>query len=152
MKRLMIMAAIGGQLMAAAQPALAAEFAEQRTQQMGAFAGLRVRMPLDGHVEQRQLRAGLALAPAMHSRAMNGESRLRIGEGLELGLAGDEPVHLSLAGTPVSQLARGPAGPDGRRMGVSTLGWIAIGIGAAAIIVVGAAALCASDHDCLPSE
>ena len=152
MKKLMIMALLGSQLMTVAQPAFAAELTENRTQQMGAFAGLRLRVPLDGNLQQRQVRAGLAVAPLMHSRAMNGETRLRIGEGVELGITGREPVQLSLAGTPVNRLAQGPAGPDGRRMGISTIGWIAIGIGAAAIIIVGAAALCASDHDCLPSE
>ena len=152
MKKLMIMALLGGQLMTVAQPAFAAELTENRTQQMGAFAGLRLRVPLDGNLQQRQVRAGLAVAPLMHSRAMNGETRLRIGEGVELGITGREPVRLSLAGTPVNRLAQGATGPDGRRMGISTIGWIAIGIGAAAIIIVGAAALCASDHDCLPSE
>ena len=152
MKRLMIMALLGAQLMTVAQPAFAAELTENRTQQMGAFAGLRLRVPLDGNVQHRQVRAGLAVAPMMHSRAMNGETRLRIGEGVELGITGREPVRLSLAGTPVNRLAQGATGPDGRRMGISTIGWIAIGIGAAAIIIVGAAALCASDHDCLPSE
>ena len=119
---------------------------------MGAFAGLRLRVPIDGIAEQRQVRAGLAVSPVMHSRAISGESQLRIGEGLELGIAGDQPIRLSLGGTPVSQLAQGPAGPDGRRVGISTIGWIAIGVGVAAVIVVGAAALCASDHDCIPSE
>ena len=152
MKKLTIAALVAGQLLASAQPAFAAELTENRTQQMGAFAGLRLRVPLDGNVQQRQVRAGLAVAPMMHSRAMDGQTRLRIGEGVELGITGREPVRLSLAGTPVNRLAQGAAGPDGRRMGVSTIGWIAIGIGAAAIIIVGAAALCASDHDCLPSE
>jgi hypothetical protein len=152
MKRLTLAVLVAGQLLAAAQPAFAAELTEHRTREMGAFAGLRLRMPLDGNVQQRQLRAGLTVAPTMHSRTMNGESRMRIGEGLELGLTGDQPARVSLGGIPVSQLAQGPAGPDGRRMGVSTIGWIAIGLGAAAVIVVGAAALCSADSDCLPSE
>ena len=152
MKILTMTALIAAQMLAFVQPAGAAELTEARTQQMGGFAGLRLRVPMDGNAEQRQIRAGLTVAPVMQSRTMSGESQVRIGEGLELGIAGDQPIRLSLAGTPVSQLAQGPAGPDGRRMGISTIGWIAIGVGVAAVIVVGAAVLCASDHDCLPSE
>lgn len=152
MKRLMIAALLGAQTAAAAQPALAAELAEGRSQQAGAFAGLRLRMGLDGTADQRRLRAGLTVAPTLHSRTADGAVHLRIGEGLELGVAERERVRLSLAGTPVNRLAQGGTGPDGQRLGVSTLGWIAIGVGAAVVIVVGAAAICASDHDCLPSE
>ena len=152
MKKLMIAALLGGQAMVAAQPAFAAELAESRSQQSGAFAGLRVRMALDGSAQQRRVRAGLTLAPTLHSRTATGETRLRIGEGIELGIVGREPVRLSLGGTPVNRLAQGAAGPEGQRLGVSTIGWIAIGVGVAAVIVVGAAVICASDHDCLPSE
>ena len=129
MKYPTIAALLAAQILAAAQPAYAAELTEHRTQQMGAFAGVRVRMPLDGDARQRQLRAGLAVAPTLQSRTAGGETRTRIGEGIELGINGDDRVRLSLAGTPVSRLAQGEAGPEGRRAGVSTLGWIAIGAG-----------------------
>lgn len=129
MKKLTIAALIAGQLMTTAAPAVAAELTEARTQQMGGFAGLRVRLPLDGRAGERQLRAGLAVAPVMQTRTLEGEMRTRIGEGLELGVTSREPVRLSVAGTPVSQLAQGPVGPDGQRLGVSNVGWIAIGAG-----------------------
>lgn len=129
MKKLTIAALIAGQLMTTAAPAVAAELTEARTQQMGGFAGLRVRLPLDGRAGERQLRAGLAVAPVMQTRTLEGEMRTRIGEGLELGVTGREPVRLSVAGTTVSQLAQGPVGPDGQRLGVSNVGWIAIGAG-----------------------
>ncbi len=129
MKKLTIATLIAGQLMTTAAPAVAAELTEARTQQMGGFAGLRVRLPLDGRAGERQLRAGLAVAPVMQTRTLEGEMRTRIGEGLELGVTGREPVRLSVAGTPVSQLAQGPVGPDGQRLGVSNVGWIAIGAG-----------------------
>ncbi len=149
MKKLTMAAVVAAQLSIAAQPALAADLTENSRQQMGAFAGFRMRVPLDGYAQQRRIRAGLAVAPSMHSRAMNGESRLTMGEGLELGIAGDESVRLSLGGTPVSQLVRGSTGPGGERAGVSTLGWIAIGVGAALVITAVAGAL-AVDHilDC----
>ena len=152
MKGLTIAALIAGQALAGAQPAQAAELTENRTQQMGAFAGLRLRMPLDSEARQRRLRAGLTLAPTMHSRSASGESRMRMGEGLELGLAGDEPVRLSLGGTPVSRLVQGPAGPDGRRAGVSTVGWIAIGVGTVVLLYGGLLFLIAENSDCDPGE
>ena len=135
MKRLMMTALVAGHLIASTQPAFGAELTEQRSREMGAFAGLRLRVPLDGDDRQRQWRAGLAIAPVMYSRSMSGESRMRIGEGLALDLSGDQPARLSLAGTPVSQLAQGPLGPDGRRLNASTGEWIAIGAGAVVVLL-----------------
>jgi len=151
-KKLMIATLVSAQLGCVASPAMAAELGSAQDQRPGAFGGLRLRLPLDGPRRNQRLRAGLTLAPTLRIQDADGASRLRFGEGLEFGISGREPARLSLGGVPVNQLARGPAGPDGRRMGVSTLGWIGIGVGAAVIIVVGAAALCVSDHDCLPSE
>jgi hypothetical protein len=133
MKTLTIASALAAQLLAVARPAMAAELAETRNEQMGAFGGVRVRVPLDGHAGEQGVRAGLTLAPTLHSRDVRGHSRMRIGEGLELGLNGDDRVRLSLAGTPVSRLVQGPAGPDGRRAGISPIGWVAIGVGVAAV-------------------
>jgi hypothetical protein len=154
MKRSIVAALIAGQVLAAAQPAMAADFTSAQEQRAGAFAGLRLRMPLDG-ARHRQIRAGFALAPTLGTRGINGDSRLRIGEGLELGITGRQPVRLLFAGQDVRRLgaAQGAEGQEGeRRGGPSTLGWIAIGVGAAVVIVVGAAALCISDSDCVPSE
>ena len=140
MKTVTIAALIAGQTLAAA-PGFAAELEEAPNQQLAAFGGLRVRVPLDGSSSQRRIRAGLALAPALHTRSIGGDTRLRIGDGLELGLAENKPLRLSLAGRPVSRLGQDLAGPDGRRMGVSTVGWIAIGVGVAAVVVLGGIAL-----------
>ena len=148
MKAVMIAAILGGQAMIAAQPALAAELTDGRTQQMGAFAGLRMRMPLDGTAQQRRIRAGLTLAPTMHSRSADGAVRMRMGEGLELGLSGDSPVRLSIAGTPVSRLAQGPAAPDGAKAGISTLGWVAISVGVIAVTVFALGQLCVDGEIC----
>ena len=153
MKHLTIAALLGAQLAVAAQPALAADLTETRTHHPGAFAGLRVHVPLDGNTRQRQIRAGLTVAPTLHSRTAGGESRLRIGEGVELGVNGSGPVRFSLAGTPVNRLAPGGTGPDGQRLGVSTLGWIAIGVGAAVVIGLGAGYLWLEDAlDCDPGD
>ncbi len=153
MKSLAMTGLIAAQLLTTAQPALAADLTDTRTHQTGVFAGVRLRVALDGATERQPLRAGLAVAPTVQSRSIaGGEVRTRFGEGLELGVRGGEPIRLSLAGTPVSQLAQGPRGPEGERAGVSTLGWIAIGVGALVTIVVVASAICLSDNDCIPSE
>jgi hypothetical protein len=134
-----------------AQPASAAELPSDRgtaATQVGTFAGARVRVPLGGHREKAQ--AGLALTSTVRSGA-TGE--LRFAKGAELGFASDDTaIRLTLGGTPVSRLAQGGEGPGGRRQGVSTLGWIAIGVGAALVIVVAAAAACVNDDDCIGSE
>jgi hypothetical protein len=137
-----------------AVPASAAELTDGRTQQAGAFAGFRLRLALDGDARRRPLRAGLAVAPTIHSQSLRGETRTRIGEGLELGIVGDGPVRVSLAGTPVSRLVQGPAQGDGRRVRASTGEWIAIGAGAV-VVVLGVAYLgfmewidCDADDEC----
>jgi hypothetical protein len=147
MKTLTMAALLAAQLVTAAPPAMAAELADGRTQEMGAFGGVRVRMPLDGRAGERQIRAGLTLAPTLQGRDVRGHSRTRIGEGLELGLDGDDRVRLSLAGTPVSRIAQGPAGPDGRRAGISPIGWVAIGIGVAAVAAATWFVIAINDED-----
>lgn len=153
MKKLVIAALLAGQLTTAARPALAADLTEARGQQAGAFAGLRLRVPFGGNAEDRRLRAGFALAPTLHRETAGGETQLHIGEGLEFGVVGREPVQFSIAGTPVSRLAQGGTGPNGERLGVSTLGWVAIGVGAFLVVAAGATYLVAEDIlDCDDGE
>ena len=129
MKTLIMSALLAGQLLAAAQPALAAELETNGHQRMGAFGGLRVRLPLDGIVRDRQRRAGLTIAPTLHTRTRDGESRLRIGEGLELGLRGREPMRLSIAGQDLRRFAAQQSGDeDDDDGGIPTGAWIAGGI------------------------
>jgi hypothetical protein len=154
MRKLTIAALLAAQALSAAQPAFAADLTDGRTQQVGAFAGVRLRVALDGSADQRQLRAGLAVAPTMHSQSLRGPSRTVVGEGLELGIRGNEPVRLSLGGVPVSRLVEGPVRPGERRLGASTGEWIAIGAGAV-VVVLGVAYLgfmewidCDADDEC----
>jgi hypothetical protein len=151
MKKLTIAALLAAQFLGGAAPAFGQSHAPVRGTETGTFAGLRVRLPFGGAARE-PLRAGLAFAPTQRTDYQDGHFRMHIGEGLEFGVVGLEPLQFSLAGTPVNRLAEGRTGPDGRRMGVSTLGWIAIGVGATAIIVVSAAAICISDSDCFPDE
>lgn len=151
MRKVAISTLIAAQILAA-QPALAADLANSQTHDSGFFAGFRVRLALDGEAGRQPVRAGLALAPTLRSQSSSGEVRTRFGEGLELGISGREPLRLSIAGTPVSRLVQGRSGPEGEKAGVSTLGWVAIGVGALVTVVLVASAICLSDSDCIPSE
>jgi len=126
MKKLTMTALVGAQLLTAAQPAMAAQLEAAGDQRMGAFGGLRVRLPLGGEPGRRQLRAGLTLAPTLHGLLAHGETRLRFGEGLELGVRGREPIRLRLAGQDVRRL--GARDSDGERRGIPTGALIAGGI------------------------
>ena len=149
MKKIMIAALLASQT----APAVAAGFAPARETEAGAFAGLRLRLPLDGAEPQRRIRAGLAVAPAMQTRDLQGDRRTVVGEGLELGVVGGGPVDLSIAGTPVSRLVAGGETPDGRRAGVSTVGWVAIGVGTVLVVGLTAGYLWFDDAlDCDPGD
>lgn len=149
MRKLTIAALLGAQMLGTAPPALAADFVADQQVRGGAFGGLRLRVPFGGNARENRVRAGLALAPTLSTRARNGESRMRIGEGFELGVTGREPVRLLLAGRDLRRLG---AAQDNDRGGPSTLAWIAIGVGVSVGILVAAVALCMDDSDCNPSE
>ena len=101
-------------------------------------------MPLGGPASERP-QAGLALTSSL--RSADG-TRTRFAKGVEFGFAGDETPRLSLSGVPVSRLAEGRPGPDGRKMGVSTLGWVAIGVGVLAAGFFTMVQLCADGEIC----
>ena len=94
----------------------------------GSFAGARLRVPLGAAKEKPH--AGLAFTATQRT---GDTGTLRFSKGMELGFSGDDKVRLSFAGKPVSRLKPGAAGPDGRKLGVSTLGWIGIGVGVALV-------------------
>ena len=151
MKSLTIAALVAAQIAAAAQPAAAAELnrdSGNMPNQVSAFAGARLRVPLGGRNQKPQ--AGLALTSTLRGGA-TGE--IRFAKGAELGFSGDDSkLRLSLAGTPVARLAQGGQGPQGRKQGVSTIGWVAIGVGFVALVLVALVAACSADDDCPPSE
>ena len=134
MKAMLAAALIAAQTISTAGAASAAELpAVERSGEvrMGGFAGARVQLPLGG--KRQQIRATLTAAPTLRSVQSSGEQRLRIGQGLELGVEGGQ-TRFDLAGQPVAQLAKGGAGPDGDRRNLSTLGAIAIGVG---VVLIG---------------
>jgi hypothetical protein len=104
MKSLSIAALLVAQTLACAQPAFAAELTDSPQQQAGVFGGVRLRVPLDGGAERRQVRAGLAVAPTLHSRTRDGETRLRMGEGIELGVSERESLRLTIGGQDARRL------------------------------------------------
>src|SRR5438128_1642800 len=109
MKKLLIAALIAGQI---ATPAVAQNYSPVRDAETGTFSGLRVRFSFGGSTRE-PVRAGLAFAPTTRTEHLDGRVRTRIGEGLEFGFNGRGPAQFSLAGTPVSRLAQGRAGPNG---------------------------------------
>jgi hypothetical protein len=151
MKKLLIVALVTGQLLVHAAPASAQGSTSLRDTEMGAFGGVRVRIPFGGPARER-VRAGLALAPTSRTDYQDGRVRTRIGEGLEFGVSGRGPMQFSLAGTPVNRLAQGRTGPDGRRLGVSTVGWVAIGAGVLVLAVGGFYWWLMEESECGPGE
>ncbi|HEX8401386.1 MAG TPA: hypothetical protein VF628_06735 [Allosphingosinicella sp.] len=122
-----------------AQPALAAGLdagdAATGGQNVGAFAGARLRLTLGAAPKAS---AAVTLAPMQRAWRGDGSIQTRFGEGLALGTAGGEPVALRLAGTRVDRLhlaQNGKVDGTARRHGISTLGYVAIGVG---VILVGA--------------
>lgn len=148
----MICALVAGQLGLAAPVQAAELIAAERLggQQLGAFAGVRLRVPLDA---ERHERANMTLtaAPTLHVQQADGARRTRMGEGFELGRR-EGRFGLSYAGQPVSRLVGGASGPEGERRNISALGWVAIGVGALALVYVAAIGVCTEVTECFPDE
>lgn len=138
MKNTIFAGLVAAQLIAASSPAAAAGFGESPAVQTGTFAGARIRISLGGEQRDRTFRAGLTLAPMLHSQTISGGTRLRVGEGLELGFTGERKLNLSLAGVRADTVL-GLNGRDridaDRKLGLSTGGKIAIGV--SVILVAG---------------
>jgi hypothetical protein len=135
MKNYVLAGLVATQSIVAAQPAAAAPFEEMTTDQSGTFAGARIRLSLGGRQHERKFRAGLAIAPTLRSQTISGETRTRIGTGLEFGFAGERSLAWSLGGRPVScLLPSGRKSEDDGRLGTSTGGYVAIGAGVVALV------------------
>jgi hypothetical protein len=135
MRTVTVAALLAAQLASAGGPAVAADFAATPEQRAGVFAGLGLRVPLDGARQQRQVRAGLAFAPTLHSRSGDGAVRMRIGEGLEFGYRSGRPLAVSLAGRDLGRYRLGAA-EEGRRGGLSA-GKIALIVGGVLVLAIG---------------
>jgi hypothetical protein len=150
MKTLTMAALVAAQLVAA-QPAFAADLGDgggaATAQRQGAFAGARIRIALDGS-RARKAKAGLTIAPIVQGRRADGSIRTRFGEGMELRMAGGDKAQLAFGGRPLAELAEGRTGPDGRKAGLSTIGWVAIGVGVAILTLYAIAQACADGEIC----
>jgi hypothetical protein len=138
MKAYMLAGLVAAQTIVSAQPAAAANFEQGASVQTGTFAGARIRISLGRDQQDRRFHADLTLAPALHSQAVSGETRMQVGEGLELSFTGKRPLNLSLAGQPVSHLLAGTGKPGDDQLGLSTGGKVAIGVGVALVVAAGA--------------
>ncbi len=113
--------------------------ASARHGSVSAFAGARIRLSLGrSSSAARRAEAALMVAPLGRSVDSDGAVRLRVGEGLALGLRPRQPLALTLAGQRLDRLGLAQSSrnvPTGERHGISTLGYAAIGVG---VLLVGA--------------
>jgi hypothetical protein len=140
MKKLTIGALLAAQVLTAAEPAFAADFATGQEIRGGAFGGLTLRVPLGGTPRQHRIRAGLTLAPTLSSRANDGEVRTRIGEGLEFGYRSGRPLSFSIAGRDLQRGRLGAAQGDDDHHGLST-GEILLIAGGVIVVTAGVVAV-----------
>ena len=113
---------------------------DQSAVQPGAFAGARFQLALGGKTGA-QPRASLTIAPTQSRISNNGMIRTRIGDGIALNLTGREKPTITLAGVRADEAlgltAQRMRDPD-NKSGLSTAGWVAIGVGT--VLVAGAVA------------
>ena len=126
-----------------ATPGQAVTPADQVDFRAGGFVGARLRLPLGKRAEERPL-VGLAIAPTLSRISNDGRVRTAVGEGLALNFGRSAKPSLTLAGRPAAEAlglkSEGKA-ETGQKLGISTVGWVAIGVGAA--VLVGGAILVA---------
>lgn len=122
--------------------------------QAGAFAGVRLRLAI-GSTVVTPPQAALTIAPTQYHRAGDGRASRRFGEGVALDFAGRRPA-LMLAGVPadVALGLRAEGGVDSKeRLGISTLGWVAIGaVAVAAVVAVTTLTCVGEDKDFCGSD
>jgi hypothetical protein len=135
-----------------AGPAEAANWQDQTIDtRSGAFLGARLKLPL-GHSAAVKPRAELAFAPTQSRISSGGLVRTRIGEGLAFGFTPKAKPTLTLAGVRADTalgLTREGKSKVEQRLGVSTGGWVAIGLGA---VLVGVGAYYVYWHEATKNE
>jgi hypothetical protein len=138
-----LIAALAAVQLVVATPAAAADLIEDRAsnQQRGAFAGASLRLPFGA---DQKPHAGFAFSPTQRNGATG---TVKMSTGVELGFAGDRKLRLSIAGKPIDTNQKSKAG-------VSTLGWVGIGLGTVAValgvtyLVFAEAMDCDADEEC----
>jgi hypothetical protein len=122
--------------------------------QPGVFVGAKLRLSIGGREPARPV-AALAIAPTLSRTSDSGMIRTSIGEGVALNFGPRSKPTLTLAGVRADNalgLRRGADIKADQKLGVSTGGWIAIGVSAAAVVAGGL--YLAADHiaDCDEGE
>lgn len=115
-------------------PVQAADWGDARP---GTFVGARLTI---GGKSGGRPSAALTVAPTRNSISHGGMPSMKIGEGIALNLTPGARPTLTLAGVRADTalgLRRGLSVDSDKKLGVSTGGWIAIGLGTAAVIVGG---------------
>jgi hypothetical protein len=139
-----------------AAPAQAHDWADQTTgRNTGAFVGAQLHVGFRGKAIERP-RATLGIAPTFSRMSTHGGVHTNIGEGLALSFAPKSKTELTFGGVRADR-ALGFTSQNGqtagRKQGVSTAGWIGIGVGT--VLVVGAVGVALwADHvlDCEERE
>lgn len=88
------------------------EIADTGEREMGAFAGVRLRIARGGTRNQSKLRAGLTFAPTLHHRNYQGAADINFGEGLEFGHRSGRRLSLSAAGQDIGARRHSAAQAD----------------------------------------
>jgi hypothetical protein len=140
-KKLTIAALVASQALAAGQPALGADFTIEREVRAGTFAGFSLRVPLGGNPGERRLRAGLTVAPTVHSRTGDGAMRMRLGEGLEFGYRSGRPISFSIAGRDLGPRRLAAAQDNDRRHHGLSTGEILLIAGGVIVVTAGVVAV-----------
>lgn len=145
MKKCVMATAVAGLFVT---PAQAAEWNDVRP---GTFIG--ARLTIGGHTGGRP-RAALTIAPTQSRTSHDGFTSMKIGEGIALNLSPGAKPTLTLAGIRADTALRlhrnGDVDSD-RKLGMSTGGWVAVGVGVAlvagALVFYSAATSCADHED-----
>ena len=134
MKLVLIASLVLAQLPLASATAATIENHGASQQQVGAFAGARLRIAVGGEKAGKPT-IGLGITGLAQSRSSDGAVRTRLSEGVQFGYSADRKLGLTVAGQPLD--ARRPSLQDKGEDdddGISTLGWIGIGVGAALVV------------------
>ena len=120
--------------------AQAANWQESIDSRPGAFVGAKLQVPF-GQSNGARARAALTIAPTQSRISADGMVRTKIGEGAAFNLTPKSKPTLTLAGVRADALLvqRGDQASSDYQLGVSTAGWVAIGVGT--VLVVGGVAL-----------
>ncbi len=145
MKPMIVLALIVSQLSFAVAPASGATINDDQMagrQNTAAFAGARLIMPLGSG--QKQPHVGLALTSLQRNSSTG---TLRFAPGLELGASGNGLARLTISGQRLGEQLPGLTSRKGqvltgRKAGVSTVGWVLIGVGTVAALAIAALAIC----------